>query len=175
MNEFWRGAFIAAFILSALSYCVPAAAQPWHETVQIPPGDKYGDALTDDLTEIECLALNVYHEARGEGLLGMELVAQVTMNRVRHPGFLNTVCEVIRRPYQFEWIADGLPDGAHDRDAWAQSYLVAIQYLYTDITAPVEGADRFLNYHSVTVAPEWRYVRRVFQYRRHIFYVRCAC
>ena len=52
-------------------------------------------------TAILCLALNVYHEARGEPLNGQHAVAQVTMNRAgRDP---SKVCEVVFDPYQFSW------------------------------------------------------------------------
>lgn len=48
-----------------------------------------------------CLALNVYHEARGEPILGQKAVATVTVNRAREHG--STVCEEVFRPNQFSW------------------------------------------------------------------------
>lgn len=48
-----------------------------------------------------CLALNIYHEARSEPLLGQHAVAQVTMNRAgRDP---KNVCKVVFEPKQFSW------------------------------------------------------------------------
>lgn len=52
-------------------------------------------------TAILCLALNVYHEARGEPLNGQHAVAQVTMNRADRDPL--RVCEVVFEPYQFSW------------------------------------------------------------------------
>lgn len=52
-------------------------------------------------TAILCLALNVYHEARGEPLNGQHAVAQVTMNRAGRDPL--RVCEVVFEPYQFSW------------------------------------------------------------------------
>jgi spore germination cell wall hydrolase CwlJ-like protein len=45
--------------------------------------------------EVYCLAINVYHEARGEDYLAQLAVADVTMNRVESEKFSNSVCEVI--------------------------------------------------------------------------------
>jgi hypothetical protein len=41
-------------------------------------------------TEINCLALNIYWEARSEPKKGQIAVAQVTVNRVNHPKYPNT-------------------------------------------------------------------------------------
>ena len=48
-----------------------------------------------------CLALNVYHEARGEPELGQIAVAHVTQNRVRDKG--TNICTEVFRPHQFSW------------------------------------------------------------------------
>ena len=48
-----------------------------------------------------CLALNVYHEARGESLSGQKAVAAVTINRARENE--SSVCEEVFRPHQFSW------------------------------------------------------------------------
>ena len=45
----------------------------------------------------DCLAQNIYFEARSESQAGMIAVAQVTMNRVKHPRYPNTVCEVVKQ------------------------------------------------------------------------------
>lgn len=56
-------------------------------------------------TAMICLALNIYHEARGEPLDGRIAVAQVTMNRVESKRYPNTVCEVVYQKSQFSWTA----------------------------------------------------------------------
>ena len=53
--------------------------------------------------QVECLAKNIYHEARGEGVEGMLMVAEVTMNRVEDSRFPKEVCAVIYQKGQFEW------------------------------------------------------------------------
>ena len=42
-----------------------------------------------------CMAINIYHEARNESVIGQIAVGQVVMNRVADERFPNTVCEVI--------------------------------------------------------------------------------
>lgn len=59
-------------------------------------------------TAVFCMALNIYHEARGEPVQGQFAVAQVTMNRVRANGFGNTVCEVVTKRKHFSWTNNNL-------------------------------------------------------------------
>ena len=51
--------------------------------------------------DIECLAMNIYHVARGVPVVGQIAVAQVTMNRVEHNYFPDTVCTVVWEEDQF--------------------------------------------------------------------------
>ena len=50
-----------------------------------------------DLAELDCLALNIYHEARGETYQGKVAVANVTLNRVAHSKYPDSVCGVVRQ------------------------------------------------------------------------------
>ncbi len=76
----------------------------------------------------ECLALNMYHESRGQGIAGELAVTAVVLNRVNDKRYPNTICEVveqgptraswqdpkIRFPVknrcQFSWFCDGKSD-----------------------------------------------------------------
>src|SRR5438046_3094430 len=44
---------------------------------------------------VECLAQAVYYEAATESPEGQRAVAQVVLNRMRHPGFPSSVCGVV--------------------------------------------------------------------------------
>jgi spore germination cell wall hydrolase CwlJ-like protein len=55
------------------------------------------------LNEIRCLELNLHFEARGEPLEGQKAVANVTINRAKSGKFPNTICEVVKQPFQFSW------------------------------------------------------------------------
>jgi spore germination cell wall hydrolase CwlJ-like protein len=79
--------------------------------------------------EIECLALNIYHESRGEPYQGQLGVAYVTMNRVVNPNYPDTVCEVVFQYKQFSWTHDTRSDRPDDRIAWDKSVAVA-DYVY---------------------------------------------
>lgn len=54
------------------------------------------------------LALNIYHEAKGESLEGKLMVAEVVMNRVEDKRFPKTICEVVYDKGQFEWVSKNL-------------------------------------------------------------------
>lgn len=75
--------------------------------------------------ELDCLALNIYHEARGESRLGQVAVAYVTMNRVDHTYWPDTVCEVVYQDSQFSWTIDSLSDEPTDMESWGQAMAIA--------------------------------------------------
>ena len=62
-------------------------------------------------TSVDCLARNVYYEARGESLAGQYAVAEVTMNRKASLGYPKTVCDVVYQRDAFSWT------GQEDLDA----------------------------------------------------------
>ena len=126
---------------------------------------------------LDCLALNIYHEARGEPLEGKIAVGQVVMNRVGDPDFPAGVCEVVKqggeRPRdrcQFSWWCDGLSDRPDDTGAWEDSKGLAGKILAGGLEDPTRGA---LWYHVDLVTPDWQMdiVRRG-KIGRHVFYVR---
>ena len=45
----------------------------------------------------QCLAYNMYHEARGQGTAGIYAVSAVVLNRTHDSRFPNTVCEVVEQ------------------------------------------------------------------------------
>ncbi len=123
-----------------------------------------------------CLALNVYHEARDQPIVGQEAVAHVTLNRVRSPGFPDDVCAVVyqggerRHGCQFSWYCDGRPDAPREREAWARANGVAARALLGLSEDPTEGA---LHYHAEYVDPGWASaMRRVIRIGNHTFYRR---
>lgn len=48
-----------------------------------------------------CISLNAYHEARSDGIDGMTMVAQVTLNRAGHDPA--KACQVVAKRKQFSW------------------------------------------------------------------------
>jgi spore germination cell wall hydrolase CwlJ-like protein len=79
---------------------------------------------------IRCLALNVYHEARGEPVEGQLAVALVTMNRVASKRYPNSVCNVVWQRRQFSWTHDGRADSPKDMHSWKLARKIA-QFVYS--------------------------------------------
>jgi len=110
--------------------------------------------------QLSCLALNIYHEARGEPDVAQIAVAKVVMNRVNHRRFPGTVCAVVKQggewPHhecQFSWWCDGRSDAILDTSAMAKAVALAREVLNGDHDDPTDGA---MWYHATWVAPEWR-------------------
>ncbi len=122
----------------------------------------------DAVNELHCLALNVYHEARGEAFSGKLAVAAVTMNRVKSPQFPGSVCEVVWQPGQFSWTRDGRPDKPYENGAWEQSLAVATMAKQNLLLSKVRNATY---YHAVQVTPRWaRRKQPVARIGKHVFY-----
>ena len=127
----------------------------------------------DYSSSLDCMALNIYHEARGEPRDGQLAVAQVVMNRVKDPRFPNTVCGVVQEGgenpgCQFSWWCDGRSDRPTDRAAWQESLDLAQAVLDGKFDDPTGGA---LWYHADHVQPAWRMaITKGPKIGRHIFY-----
>lgn len=122
-----------------------------------------------------CLALNVYHEARSDEMIGQYAVAHVVMNRVQHDRWPDDVCSVIHQGYekgkhkcQFSWYCDGKSDTPHDPEAWAWAVLVAYDVLQSRVPDPTYGAT---HYHATYVKPYWAdHYKQTVTLGSHIFY-----
>jgi spore germination cell wall hydrolase CwlJ-like protein len=126
------------------------------------------DQRPNAIAELHCLALNVYHEARGEDDAGRLAVAAVTMNRVRSGAFPATVCDVVWQPAQFSWTKDGRPDRPYEVGAWREAMEVATRVYEYGQSSNV-GQATF--YHHDAVSPSWARVKRVVaRVGRHLFY-----
>lgn len=117
--------------------------------------------------ELECLAKNVYHEARGEPVAGQVAVAQVTINRVRSKKFQDTVCEVVYANKQFSW-TNKQSKKVTDSKAWKTSLAIAEAVLTRQAALPDFKA---LYFHTKQVNPKWNRKKQVVaKIGNHIFY-----
>jgi len=118
--------------------------------------------------DLQCLAENVYYEARGEPLVGQYAVAEVTMNRVRSRDFPNSVCAVVHARGAFSWTLTGDVRPPYGYE-WRRARAVA-GTVYDSQEAPfVAGA---LYYHATYVAPDWAPTRsQVAHIGKHLFYL----
>lgn len=131
----------------------------------------------DEEKERVCLALNVWHEARGEPLAGQLAVAGNTLNRVRLPSYPKTVCGVVyqrnTRGCQYSWTCDGKPDASYAQVRGSRSDLVA-RAVYAGLWGDVSDGSThyFAAYlHGQGKAPTWhKEMKLVVRIGGHEFY-----
>ena len=145
----------------------------------------------------ECLALNMYYEARNQGTAGLFAVSAVVLNRVNDPRFPNSVCEVIEqgpireswktrqhenlsaseRIYypiknrcQFSWYCDGRSDIPREGRAWLESQKVS-NYIISK-SHILDITDGATHYHADYIDnPKWTYKKKnTTTIDEHIFY-----
>jgi spore germination cell wall hydrolase CwlJ-like protein len=97
-----------------------------------------------------CLALNIYHEARGESLTGQLAVAQVTLNRSQNPAYPDEICEVVYQDHQFSWTSQEPPE--KELASLALAIWIARETLEGSLPDPTDGATHF---YSGTKTPHW--------------------
>ena len=115
--------------------------------------------------DVDCLSQAVYYEARGESLAGQQAVAQVVLNRARHPGFPKSVCAVVFQTCQFSFVCDGAMGRPLEPMAWRRARSVAARALDGYVMAAV---GRALSFH---VAEGGAAPGAVARLGRHAFYV----
>ena len=113
---------------------------------------------TDRARALQCLTAAIYYEAATEPDAGQQAVAQVILNRVRHPAFPATVCGVVYQGSerttgcQFSYACDGSMARAPSRTYWLRAMKVAAAALNGHVFAPVGLAT---HYHTYAVTPSW--------------------
>jgi spore germination cell wall hydrolase CwlJ-like protein len=124
-------------------------------------------------SEVACLALNIYHEARGESAKGQAAVAHVTLNRARSQRYPDRVCEVVTQSFrgicQFSWYCDSVPDYPRDPKAFGRALEISLDVLAGRRADPTSGATYFVA-RSIR-QPDWtRRVTRTATIQGHHFY-----
>jgi len=141
--------------------------------------------------EVDCLARNIYFEARSLSTGGKMAVAQVTLNRVKSDRFPSSICDVvyegrhyynsklrdfvpIRNRCQFSWYCDGKSDAIHNEKKFNKivefSKYFVNDYYHKDHVDITDGA---LFYHASWMEkyPKWsKTKRKLAQFDSHIFY-----
>ena len=200
---FWRSLLGFGIVLSGAS-CVPPASQMRVATVgaeaapdpaarrpivlpppevmarEIAPGHAAApftiaaQSENDRRNSLQCLTAAVYYEARSEPEGGQRAVAQVVLNRVRHPAFPKSICGVVyqgsqrRTGCQFSFTCDGSMNRGIERGAWERSRRIAAEALDGYVYAPVGVATHF---HTTAIHPWWAdSLARAVTVGSHIFY-----
>lgn len=124
-------------------------------------------------TASQCLAQAVYYEAAVEPEAGQRAVAQVVLNRVRHPAYPNSVCGVVYQGYsqrvcQFSFTCDGALTRTPQANLWKRAQAIANDALSGRVMPDVGTAT---HYHADYVVPKWAYtLGKITKIGRHIFY-----
>jgi len=123
------------------------------------------------MEDVFCVAINAYHEARGEDFNELLAVSQVVMNRVDDPSYPDTACEVVMqgptrpswsdpevlvpRKYgcQFTWWCDGRSDKVHDAAAWRDCTIAAYLVYIGAVSNQVGDATHYFAHEKVI--PKW--------------------
>ena len=127
----------------------------------------------DQRRALLCLTQAVYYEAGFEPLDGRRAVAQVVLNRMRHPAFPKSVCGVVYQRNstpvcQFTFVCDGSLYRRPAAAAWNQAEQVARAALAGYVATSVGAAT---HYHADYVAPRWApLLAKVAKLGQHIFY-----
>lgn len=121
--------------------------------------------------DLDCLAAAVYYEARGEALAGQAAVAQVVLNRFRHPAYPKSICAVVfqgqaHRSCQFSFVCNGAMRRPREPVAWSRAREVAARALEGYTMRQVGAATGF---HARSVGGSGGL--RVAEIGQHIFYV----
>ena len=146
---------------------------------------------------VECLAKNIYFEAKSQSFAGQVAVALVVLNRVMNKHYPSTICAVIyegpaseswktrhipdladnERVYyprrdrcQFSWYCDGKSDEPKDDDAWFLSHALAFK-VYYGWFEKLEWVLDAVYYHADYVQPDWAtHKKHILKIKNHIFY-----
>jgi spore germination cell wall hydrolase CwlJ-like protein len=107
---------------------------------------------------LKCLTDAIYYEAASESDSGQRAVAQVILNRMRHPTYPNTVCGVVYQGSerntgcQFSYSCDGSMARTPSSFHWLRAQRVAMSALAGYVHSAVGMAT---HYHTVNIYPYW--------------------
>ena len=137
--------------------------------------NEYGvDSAGTRMTALECLASAIYYEAASESSEGQRAVAQVVLNRVRHPAYPHSVCGVVFQGAerttgcQFTFTCDGSLDRPRNPNVWRKTTAIAAAALAGYVERSVGTAT---HYHTIWVVPYWQSnLTKIATVGAHIFY-----
>jgi len=124
------------------------------------------------LSEIGCIALAIYFEARSESLYGKLLVANVMSNRVKSKQYPDSYCGVLTQKKQFSFLNKKSPKlRIGNERAWNESYEIA-EHVYEHNPTYFEGC----HYTQVGINNKWTKVLvKVIIEGDHVFYKGEGC
>jgi len=111
-----------------------------------------------------CMAVNLFHEGRGEPILGQVAIIHTVRNRAQ--GKPENVCKVVYAHAQFSWTLNNPGIKASDLKKFDEIlHTCVIAWQFSDITS---GSD---HYHHTSIKPYWtKKMKRTMQIGQHVFY-----
>lgn len=151
----------------------------------------YENLTPEAQKQVQCLAKNIYFEARNEPTQGQVAVAFVTLNRVKSGEFPDTICGVVEQKTrvasigdrgvvcQFSWYCEKVPKYIYTKNILTnrndplyndiRDLALYVYANYEKMSDPTHGS---LFYHADYVRPNWKNLQKVTQIGAHIFYVK---
>ncbi len=135
--------------------------------------------------EIKCLAIALYHEARGEPVIGQYAVGATIMNRVRSKAYPNKICGVVFQNEhlinrcQFSFACDGISDHPKNEKSFKKMKRLAKMIFYKGIAREAKfighgfevNANNMTHYHRYDVYPVWsNNLEKVSTLGDHVFF-----
>ena len=126
--------------------------------------------------QLDCLAKNIYHEAKGEPFEGKVAVAQVTINRAASGQFPSDICKVVYQKNvvydkvlcQFSWYCEQATVAKpKNTAAYKECQIVARQVLLEEFRLP--SLNKALYFHATHINPGWK-KEKVATIGNHVFY-----
>lgn len=163
---------VTVMMLLNADYILSSATQQ----INIPKKQiSYVDLTPSTKKEINCLADNIYFEARGENEDGKKAIAYTTLNRLEDGRWSSTICGVVKQKIkgscQFSWMCDrSLRKHRKDARLYEECKNVAVMvYLnYDQKQNDVTRGATF--YHAEYVRPNWSNLKYLKKIGKHLFY-----
>lgn len=165
---------IAALFAASVFSLAPASALAKDST----PKKKLAPAVhvcKKNDSSVNALACNIYFESRGENISGQMAVGFVTLNRLKHDGYPESVRKVVYQSAQFSWTMVKNGYTVRDPEAWMVAQDIAKfiykirnnEVLYSRLD-PTHGATHF---HTKRVRPYWiKFFTKTATIGYHVFY-----
>ena len=169
---------LSSIILSASILMFAVVASENTNTYHLPFNISYNTLSKPVQQQVDCLAENIYHEAKSESKEGQIAVALVTLNRLASGNYANDVCGVVKQKTngvcQFSWVCQpfiatkSLTSNSNSLYNDIRNVAVYVLMNYDNMNDVTKGATY---YHADYVNPQWG-LPKTTQIGRHIFYKR---
>ncbi|ULG01749.1 ATP-binding protein [Aeromonas phage phiA047] len=144
------------------------------------PPFQWRENIVANNNEYRCAVRNLYHEGRGEGLVGQAYIVKSVLNRVRDTKHPHSICKVIYQRMQFSWTHQ-IPKNKQqvpNKTTSEKELLKQLEALSTAVIlldrVGIDFTQGSQFYHSVKVKPNWDYskLEKTNVVGNHVFYKR---